>query len=489
MKRANEPKFAVSTRWLLASTLVSIIVALVAVFAWRDITDQRSNYLAIQEERGVRLAASIAAVMADELYNGDVAQVREVALIFREQEGLRSIEVFGAEGDLIVGADIDRYLTGSVGDPETMAVIAGGRPVSGREGSLVVVTHPVLAGRQLVGGVRLVFDDARFREFSARIYRELAIWAAGFLAVGVAVSLIVASRFTKPVRALAAASTALADGDQDIRVEGSGTSELRELGSAFNAMAEKLDTSRKEVASANAAQTQFFASVSHELRTPLTSAISFADMLSHNKGHNLTKRQLSHLDVIRRNQQQLARLINDVLDIGRMQAGTFKLSRTEFDIKDVVSEIVENFRPMIGAKRQDLRVTLPGGEARVNADRARMVQSLSNILSNASKYSFERTLIKLEATVAGRTVVIQVEDQGIGIPVADLQRLFTPFFRAKNAANSGAPGTGLGLHIARSLILQHGGDVNVTSRLGGGTTVRITLPLAGDEARGNAKAA
>ena len=199
---------------------------------------------------------------------------------------------------------------------------------------------------------------------------------------------------------------------------------------------------------------------------------------------NLAPRQLEHLKVMRRNGERLNMLIDDLLDISRVDSGNFMLEIAEFDVVKMLYEVVKGFEPVLAMKHQTLDAKLPPAGFWLDADESRLEQVVGNLLSNASKYSAPGTEIKLIAEPVDDRVSISVTDHGFGISDEDLGKVFMLFFRAKHEATRAVPGTGLGLAIAKAIIEMHHGEISVESSLGRGTTARFSVPgvLTGPEA-------
>ncbi|MEX0761741.1 MAG: GAF domain-containing protein [Dehalococcoidia bacterium] len=240
-----------------------------------------------------------------------------------------------------------------------------------------------------------------------------------------------------------------------------------------------LQVQATELERVNEAKSQFLSTVSHELRTPLTSVCAFADILVRNRDGNLTEQQIQRIKVIRRNGTRLAMLITDLLDLSQIDSGNLRLNVARFDAREVLTDLAESFDPIIEQKQQILRYAIPGQPIMLHGDRDRLSQVISNLLTNAVKYSPEKTEIELVATVEDERLQVAVTDHGIGISEGDQSQLFTMFFRVDNEPTRAVSGTGLGLYIARQIVQMHDGDIAVTSREGQGTTVSFWIPLAG----------
>jgi signal transduction histidine kinase/CheY-like chemotaxis protein len=221
---------------------------------------------------------------------------------------------------------------------------------------------------------------------------------------------------------------------------------------------------------------EFVSLVSHELRTPLTSIKGYVDLLIDGEVGAVSAEQTEFLQIVKNNADRLVSLINDLLDISRIEAGKIELKRAPVDVRRIVDGAAQVLRPQIEEKRQTLALDIPPDVPAVLGDEGRLIQVLNNLLSNAYKYTPSDGHIAVVARADGRTVRIAVSDTGVGMTPADQQRLFTKFFRAQNRATQEVAGTGLGLAITRQLVEMHGGQINVVSAPGAGSTFTVTLP-------------
>ena len=226
---------------------------------------------------------------------------------------------------------------------------------------------------------------------------------------------------------------------------------------------------------------EFVSVVSHELRTPVTSIKGFLELLAEDLAEDLGDEQLRFLEAAERNAQRLERLVNDLLDVSRFEAGRLDISREVFDFRDVVKQVVADMQADTRAKELKISTTGMGSPVRVWGDRGRVVQVMANLLSNAIKYSGSRELIGVAVTLPAegdRFIRVDVQDHGPGITEADVKRLFDKFYRVSNSTTRAATGTGLGLAISKALVELHGGRIWVESEPGKGSTFSFTLPKA-----------
>jgi signal transduction histidine kinase len=310
-----------------------------------------------------------------------------------------------------------------------------------------------------------------------------------FLAVlgGIASALLIAlfglylARSTaRPVRAAAGAATELARGDLAVRLDEKGPGEVGELTSAFNRMAEQLQRSRAELEEQNQKlreserlKSELVSIVSHELRTPLASVLGFTSVL-------LTRdvepdEQRRYLEIIDAQGRRLSSLLNDFLDIQRLEEGQLKLARELFDMGALVGEQVQLFSGQ--SDKHQLDIVLPPEPLKVEGDPNRLAQVVGNLLSNAIKYSPDGGTVEVVGERYDDRVRVSVRDEGLGIPRELHPQVFGKFFRG-DAAASGIAGSGLGLTIARSVIEAHGGEINFKSARGQGSVFWLELPVA-----------
>ncbi|MFN3432236.1 MAG: PAS domain S-box protein, partial [Candidatus Sericytochromatia bacterium] len=227
-------------------------------------------------------------------------------------------------------------------------------------------------------------------------------------------------------------------------------------------------------------KTNFVHSVSHELRTPLTSILGFAEFLEDELGGPLTDDQRQYVLEIVAGTRRLERLVDDLLDFARIEAGTFKLKCQQADLGEKVREVVASLTPQAQKARLDLSLALSGGELPVGMDPHRVGQVLINLLNNAIKFTPAggsiRVRVAPQETQGEAAYRIEVADTGTGIAPGDRQKLFKRFSQLDNASRKG--GSGLGLSISKVLVEAHGGQIGVESEPGMGSTFWFTLPVA-----------
>jgi cell cycle sensor histidine kinase DivJ len=241
----------------------------------------------------------------------------------------------------------------------------------------------------------------------------------------------------------------------------------------------KLDEARAAQAAAEAdakAKMRFLANMSHELRTPLNAIMGFSDIMRTRLFGELPARYGDYPELIHESGRHLLDLINDVLDMSKIEADRYELAREEFDAREPVSAALRILQIQAHESRIQLRGVLPPSELDVNADRRAIKQMVLNLVANALKFTPAPGSVTVTLQAAQGAVELVVADTGVGIAPEDLARLGRPFEQAGDSA-SRAGGTGLGLSLVKAFAKLHGGDMTIESRLGEGTAVTVRLPV------------
>ncbi len=265
------------------------------------------------------------------------------------------------------------------------------------------------------------------------------------------------------------------------------TRELREANEKLQRQQEQLIRVNKELEHANQLKSQFLASVSHELRTPLTAILALAELLLEGSEGELNPDQKRDLQDILDSGQQLLGLINDLLDFAKIEAGKMELKLGEVDMKEVVRGAEKRARPVAAQKGLGLHVEVEQGLPSIYADPKKVEAVVLNLISNAIKFTPVGGQVRVAARRAPseKGILISVADTGIGIDRENQGLIFEKFYQING---SNARGTGLGLALAKELVVLHGGEISVESELGKGSTFTVFLPLRGPGATGVEKA-
>jgi signal transduction histidine kinase len=232
----------------------------------------------------------------------------------------------------------------------------------------------------------------------------------------------------------------------------------------------------REVETASAAKDQFLANMSHELRTPLNSIIGFSDMLLAGLVGDIDAEQTRQVGMINNSGRHLLSLVNDVLDLSRIESGRVRVELEEFDLREAVDAVIEAVRPMAEEKGLSLELDLEGPDALITTDRRKASQILLNLVGNAIKFTDDGTVVLRVSSNHRNGVSFSVSDTGVGIPEGDLGHVFEEFHQLASADAARPEGTGLGLAISLRLARVLGGELAATSEVGVGSTFTFWLP-------------
>jgi signal transduction histidine kinase len=279
----------------------------------------------------------------------------------------------------------------------------------------------------------------------------------------------------RPLEELVDAAGRLADGNLGTRVKVGGLSETATLGAAFNEMAGQLELEASQRDQLDRLKDEFVLTASHELRSPLTSVQGFAELLMLERD-SLTPKQIETVEIILDNCRHLARLLNDLLDLTRSDAGRLALRRQPTELAPLIEDAVRTMRAQTESANQTLTQRLDQHLPIVEAEPDRIRQILVNLLTNAHEYSPEGASIEVVAHGYGAGVEVAVTDDGPGIPQEQLEHIFERFTRGDAGLTQRVGGTGLGLAISKSLVELHGGTIEVDTAVGRGSTFRFRIP-------------
>ena len=355
----------------------------------------------------------------------------------------------------------------------------------GLEGGEVEVSAALVPATQW-----LVIAEQPRREVLEPVYqslsRTLVVMGLGIVAA-LASGYVLARRLTQPILELERGADKIAGGDLSARIGIESGDELEALAHEFNRMAAELQgytagleqrvaekTAQLELA--NRHKTEFLANMSHELRTPLNAIIGFSDVLRERMFGPLNAKQLDYVSDIHTSGQHLLSLINDILDLSKVEAGRMELDVHVFDVRAALETCCALVRER--ALRREVRLALDVHPevGTWRADERRFKQVLLNLMSNAVKFTPAGGLVTVEARIERDALLASVRDTGIGIPAAHLETIFQEFRQLPGPQQASGEGTGLGLALSRRLVALHGGTLTVKSEPGRGSTFTARFP-------------
>jgi signal transduction histidine kinase len=315
----------------------------------------------------------------------------------------------------------------------------------------------------------------------------LWFWIAAFLT------------FTRPLVQLTDATSKISQGNFNQRVNTSYIlfkDEITLLSENFNTMSNHLNElytsledkvkqrtselaeAHDEAVRANKSKSEFVSIVSHELKLPMTSIKGYSDLMLTGATGTLNENQTNFLTTIRNNVNRMATLVSDLADISRIESGNLRVEARAVPVWDVIDEVITLTKTQVEQKQQLLSLDVSSELPKAWCDRNRLSQILTNLISNANKYTPTGGRIEIEAHSADDMIQISVKDDGLGMNQEDQQKLFSTFFRSTDEKVREAPGTGLGLSITKNLIELQGGKIWFDSEFRKGTTFYFTLPVA-----------
>jgi two-component system OmpR family sensor kinase len=422
------------------------------------------------------VAAQLEANGAEEL-SADEARALNEELTRLGPRIVSHIRILDGDGEALVdSAEPDKTGAKYAETPEVASALRGERGAATRiteDGRVALyVAHPVIVGDRIAGvaytsattfSIRTLLRDYRLR---------LGVAVLLFALVALLLTESLSRWLAAPLRDFARIAVAFADGDHSVRMRPRGSSEIRALAEAFNAMADEVQTVLTELKEEERRKTRFVSDVSHELRTPLTAIRGAAETLLEGDVPEDDARQF--LSTVVRESERLTRLANDLLTLQRIEGATGELPISQVDLAETARHAVEGLAPL--TETRGVQVEIEGSAPRVLGDKDRLQQVLGNLIDNASRMTPEGRTVTVRISAEAHESIVQVLDEGPGIADADLPHVFDRFYRAQASRDRSTGGAGLGLAIVAAIVKSHGGTVTASRRDGGGTIFTLRLP-------------
>jgi len=458
---------------LLSLGILAISLAFLGLVLTRAIsgylTDQRKTALT---DSAARVARTVESVFINMHIHGGV----QLEPLLNQIENLN--DMLDASVAIIIGADYEPLFWGLPDGTEIpihyVDTILEGNPLilSGSfhptsPESLLIAGHPFTVGINVYGVVLVSISMAELESTIAGMYQITALSllvAAVFSAILIYIS---SSAHTRRLRQLHKAAEIMATGAFENRIPVTTKDEVGKLAAQVNIMAQSLHRQEK-------IRKEFISNLSHDIRTPLTSILGFVKALE--DGTIPTEKQPHYYSVILKETERLIKLSNDFLDIHRIQEAWLVLSRTTFDINNLIKTTLDGFEQRASIKNIIIHSHFPHDKLMVRADEEKIRRCLYNLLDNAVKFTQEDGEIAVEAIVSGKKAMVIVQDNGRGIPQEEQSKVFDRFYKGDASRSEDKLGSGLGLSITKEFMLAHGEDIHLESEPDKGSTFAFTLP-------------
>ena len=475
------------------------------MLSFRDLSIRRKLTVIIMATCAVVVAIATAAFLVSDFItyrehvvnqNAGLAEMIEVnastALLFNDrqtaekllgalstQKQIVSAAIYGGDGEVFA-----RY------DRDSRGVVPAARPAgTGHrfEEQSVVLHRQILFNGRDIGTVYMVSDTSELTERLNQYYVILGVLLPILFIVALLLSSWLQRGVSRPILRLSDVARQISsERDYTVRATEYGQDEVGQLVSSFNEMVTQIQardaqlTIAKEGAEeANQAKSKFLANMSHELRTPLNAIIGYSEMLEEEAQDANLDAFIPDLRRIRTAGKHLLELINDVLDLSKVEAGRMELHLETFQLRDLINDVSTTIKPLIAKNSNNLKVVIPPDAGAMHADVTRVRQILYNLLSNASKFTERGTItiaVARELTTASEWIVFTVADTGIGMAPHQMGSLFQAFSQIDSALSRKFGGTGLGLAICKRFTEMMGGEVSAASEPGRGSKFTVRLP-------------
>lgn len=477
----------------LALVMIAMVVVTVAVVTLVSIRREQQTFRRELQQQADVLLDSLTVATSDSLYRLDVAYLEGLMLRLGQAEIVESGRVYDANGRVVADAGLPEILVFSLeSDTFGKELLESDSAIFRWEPTRLLAGRAVVVGNQRLGALSVELSTAPLAAKMAAVRTQGIAVAALAVVAGTTLALLLSRSITGPLRALTEATEHLAGGDFERRVVVRSGDELAVLGDAFNSMVTRIQEQFAELAETNLQLTearekaeevshlksQFLATMSHELRTPLNSVIGYSDLLIDGLRGPLNEGQEDYAERILANGERLLRLINEILDISKIEAGRLELIDKSFTPGELVANVKKELQSLADGK--DLRLNTlvdPDLPSPMLGDPTRLEQILVNLVGNAIKFTESGQIdvqLKKSDNSHWRMMVV---DTGIGIPPHAIEYIFDEFRQVDGSTSREYGGTGLGLAIVQKLTKLMGGTINVKSEVSKGSTFTVHIPL------------
>jgi len=412
-------------------------------------------------------------ILMDDLTEGRTSDIQARAGVLAEKLDLR-ITVLDEDGNVLADSENEPSSMENHADRlEVTRALKSGSGQSTRFSDTLGYNMKYVAVRLDHGGdglgiIRFALPLSDVQLQMRVIHRVVLFGAIVTVIIALSIAYFVSKSITSPIRRMQRAARRIARGDFRTRVRIRSKDELGQLAKSLNAMADEL----KRV---DAVRTDFVANVSHELKTPLTLIKGYIETLE-DKGLGDEEQSRKFVAIIKEHSNRLENIVNDLLSLSELDLSEDCLNRSACDLKSLIDDVVLGFGHSLDAKGLTLEVDLRGDDFKINGDADRLEQVFVNLIDNAIKYTPDNGRITVSIRDEPQQVSAVIADNGIGIATDHIDRVFERFYRVDKGRSRQMGGTGLGLGIAKHIVLAHKGQIRIESIPGRGTQVFVTLP-------------
>lgn len=458
-KRSIKKRLVTSYMIIILITVIGLMTLLmngIREYYYRNIEEILTNQINFSSDFYSRLSSgNLEDVLIDDadiFWSNTAAQVQILTL-----EGELLMDSIGIDPSThVITPDIETAINGERG------VWTGN--ITYDDSSVMAISMVLKSQNEPVGIIRFISSMEETNLSIAQINRFLAVMGASVIILSGLVSLIISNSIVKPIENITDVAEQFAEGQFQTRSQVRQNDEIGKLSDTLNYMAEEILV-REQL------KNEFISSVSHELRTPLTSIKGWAATL---QAGELDESLLGDgLYIIEKEADRLSHMVEELLDFSKILAGRMSLVMEKFDVKNTLEMIGKQLRPRSNKLNIEFELEIGGDVGFLVGDENRIKQVVLNILDNAFKFTNENGWVKLKAYTNSKSLVIEVLDNGIGIPAADLPFVKDKFFKGTSSNSQ----NGMGLSIADEIISMHGGNFNIQSEDSIGTKVEIKIPL------------
>lgn len=481
--------------------LIMLILGSLGVVAVLTIQNRADNRHF--EQMASALTATILNGLENDMLRGQRGDIQQTLDSLRQRDSVGEVDI--VSGSDRIWASTNRQAIGAGGSPEVEKLLSSGAQTMGSSSGngFISVAEPIPVESQclqchgrtapapnqrgLLGAIRVDISTASLDEsLSGSRDIMLGFGALIFVLVSGTIVMMLRRSVLTPLTRMTSASGRISAGDYSVRVPvESGKNELGSMSTAFNGMIDQielhtreLEQANRQLERANRMKSEFLANMSHELRTPLNIIIGFSEVLRDTDPEALAEADRHEFcENIISSGYHLLELINDVLDLAKVEAGQMQLEQEEFYVGTVLEDTIATMQPLAAKKNVDLRVDVSSRLSSLVADVNKFKQIIYNLVGNAIKFTPAGGSVRVSATVMDKAARFCVSDTGVGVVPADQERIFSEFQQADGSSSRQYEGTGLGLALTRKFIELHGGRIWVESQAGKGSNFYFTLPL------------